>query len=339
MRTFTPDQLLRMTIQGELDRVSSEAMVRYCIERTVCIIRWSNGRFAYTQSRLGLSIDDLAYDIVADLVSGDEDAYCSRLRHALLNLPHDSEEERITSFEGTLLRNVSQSLSHLLSEFNRVQFLLRRSLRSGVRRRGDIVTLDMLDGRWYMLHDSAHACLERASMTWEQMRLHTRTSRTPGKSLALGLLEDVLELLENQSMYRKAVREGDIIRIATEIFASQMQTVEELEAHASQTEDFSGMLQEIEAHLPSALNDVMDELGEFYDSNNRLNSDEMEAFALAASDYVHGAARGEAETQYSYLREYMPGLTNERYRESYRNRLAYFIRKVTERLAFYIKTE
>jgi hypothetical protein len=339
MRTFTPDQLLLMTLRGELDRVSSEAMVRYCIERTVCIIRWSNGRFNYAKNRLGLSIEDLAYDIVAEFVSNEEETYCSRLRHALLNLPHGSEDERVTSFEGTLISIVSQSLSRMLGEFNRVQYLLLRSLRSGVRRRGNIVTLDMFDGRWYMLHDTDSACLELESMPWDQLRLHTRTSRVPGSSLALDLLEDVLDLLENQSVYRKAVREGDIIRIATEIFAAQMQAVTDLEAHSGGGDDNSGMLQEIEAHLLIAIDDVREELGEFYDSSNRLSPDEMDAFALAAQHYLRDASTGEQASQYAYLREYMPGLTNQRYRESYRNRLMYFIRKVTERIAFYVKMD
>ncbi|MCZ7556762.1 MAG: hypothetical protein M5R41_10215 [Bacteroidia bacterium] len=339
MRTYTPDQLLLMTLRGELDRVSSEAMVRYCIERTVGIIQWSNGQSVYAQNRLGLGIEDLAFDIVADLVAEQDDTGCALLRHALLQLPHETEEERRMSFEGTLIRNVTQSLSRLLGEFNRAQYLLLRSLRSGVRRRTDIVTLDMLDGRWYMRHDTAHAFLERESIPWEQLRMHIRTSGVQGKALVLELLEDTLDMLDAQSEYRKAVRESDIIRIATEIFASQLQTVADIESLDDQNNDITSTMQSVDSYLLSAIDDVRQRLGEFYDDTQRLSANELDAFVAAAQEYLQAATAGERLTLYSCLRGSMPGLTRLRYRETYRNRFEYFIRKITERLAVYVNAE
>lgn len=332
-------ELLRLTLAGSLDRSSTDAVIDLCVQHTVKILRWSRNQYSPRVMQIGLTVEDLAYDIVADIVTGPDGQHCAPLQTALRKLPHGDEDELLGSFEALLFSNVTQSLTRIQAEINRTQFLLLRSLRRNVKVRSDLTSIDGLDGRWYMFQDPDTACLERDAIPVEELRQYIRGADLNGFPLAIGLLLEMLHFLQDQDTYRKAVRENDVILISMEIVGTKLLDVVELERTIPDPGSGIDNMFLAERTVLRAIDQIREEFEAYYSDTDGLSEEEIEIFTRAATAFFRDRIDGESGSHYSYLRDEMPGLTQARFRESYHNRFAYFIKKVTESLSISLQNE
>ncbi len=328
-----------MTLNAELDRSAEDALIDLCLKRTVHILQWARKANSYRYNQLGMQIEDIAYDIIAELVIEIDGVRCAPLRGILLNVQDEQDDALLSNFEGILFGYVSQSMTRLFSEVNRTQYLLLRSLRYNAERQENVVSRDRLDGRWYLLHSESEARLHLPGMPVEELRQYLRGADLKQRPFALALLNEILKLLDGQEEYRKAVRESDVLQIALDIVGTQFASVMETEVPESDMVDVKDTLRHAERCLHRALEMNREWAEEFYTDKGRLNDHDLQAFQHAASSYVRDSFLGTSGSQYSYLREILPGLTQHRYRESYKNRLEYFIKKVVEVVGILMKKE
>jgi hypothetical protein len=285
----------------------------------------------YRITQNGLTIEDLAYDIIADLVVEKDGIRCAPLRDAFLRAGTEEEDVLLSVFDAVLFRRSTQSMSRLLAEQDRIGYLLLRSLRGNAGRYEDIVTMDRLDGRWYMLYSTGNARLHLPALPFEELNVHVSMRSAASRPLVLAVALDALELLQGQDEYRRALRETDIVQYTRKILSTGFN--DELLEEQRLSGDHNGEAQlRADRNYQKIIEQLRMRLMENHVRKRNFSADEFDAFFEAASEYARDTVTGTAESQYYYLRQVMPGLTQSRFRETYRNRFSYFLKKFLEQL-------
>ncbi|MDT8325665.1 MAG: hypothetical protein RRA94_16240, partial [Bacteroidota bacterium] len=155
---------LRVLLQGESSRDELDVLIVCAVRKTEGMLLWLSHRRNYRMQELGVSLRDIAYDIVAELFSGENEQCCARLRASLSGIDMSDDLELHSAFESILFKNLHQHLPRIFGEINPLFQHLLRSLRGHIYRSTDIVTLDRIDGRWYCLRDTPDTALVRPAM-------------------------------------------------------------------------------------------------------------------------------------------------------------------------------
>ncbi len=309
--------------EGRVDRM--EPLIDLCVKRTLRIISWLRRRQRTGLHTIGMRMEDIAFDVAANLFVAQYNSPHPPLYEQLH--PYVDAVERLTSeFETLLASNVFQSLTRLYAEGNRTRYLLLRRIREYTRVREDIVALDTLSGRLYHPADIEQALLHLPAMPEEELRVLLHASGAETRGTVRTLFDMAVELLFTQRQFRRALPEFVLLHVATELW--------ELHYLVDSEDDGEDRRERIElAHR--LIEQAVDALHESFERRSarteRLSVMEVDAFEHAALSYYLSMLDGQRLTQFTALRNAMPGLTQERYRASYRNQLEFYMRKVLEK--------
>ena len=322
-------QLLKSLLSTGLQPAQIDRLVRHSVDLSVTYIQWLTNRKGYQMQHLGLTFEDLAYDVVAELFAGVDEHCCTVLRQSLRegDTP-EHDEELIAAFHALLFRNVQQRLGRVFAEINPLYKYLHNALRSYVRRRSDIVHLDMIDGRWLCYRSVEISRLDLPSMPLRELRYVIRPSLRYGRSTAVSVLNAVFMVLDNQDEYRKAILEEDVLRMARDQLGSELE-------HADRLEEETGTPFE-SSTLSRVIDETVDECRPWVEHKyvrlGRLTTREADLFFEAIHQYFKDfMQQGETDGPFHYLRSCMPGLTHERFRTSYRHKYEYILNRIFER--------
>jgi hypothetical protein len=179
----------------------------------------------------------------------------------------------------------------------------------------------MLDGRWYLFGGVEAAMLERPVMPFEELRRSLGAVNPLHRSAAIEIFRLIENTLHGQDVYRRAVPETEIVRLALDFVGRDfMAASAPSEAEVSFAHDVAVLSHTIQRAIES----VRQSLERFYIERERLTRTEFELIlnAIKAS-FLEDAQGGEPRSSYAQLRHFMPGLTPERFHESYRRKYAY----------------
>jgi len=317
-------ELLDGLRRGSLDRRLTDVLIDRTVQQARQYIQWLIWHRGYHIGPTGLSVDDLAYDLIAELVSELDGEMLGRLRHALTELtdaadaPYDSE----SAFVAVVNRTVRCNIARLFMDLNPVQARLLRALRRYVQSRASMQRIDSVGGFWYARAGDAR--LERPPVPPDMLRAGTVAAGANGNPVR-SVLDACLAYLDGQDRWRLAVLEHDVIdltmaRLKMDHAASGgSHTVESVE---------SGDDGIAYAALTAALEDARDWVAARYVRTGKLSGEEADAMLDAILHYVDDLRRQDVLGHVSYLRQTMPGLTQQRYRESYRNMYEYILRSI-----------
>ncbi|MCB2206131.1 hypothetical protein KQI65_15420 [bacterium] len=270
---------------------------------------------------------DLAYDVVGELFAGEEEQCCASLRSGLADAAPEDREAILSSFEAILFKNVHQHLARIFGELNPLHQHLLRSLRGHVARNENLTSLDRLDGRWYLHSNSSMDTLVLPAMPIEDLRRHLHIRGIERAAPVARILHAVLQSLQEQDEYRKAVLEADVVQLTRESLGMEYphQTVKSNDPVESSDADVLGriLMRTLDATLPW--------IDEIYVQKKRLSTTEAECLVSAIRMYFKDLmGENEALGPYSYLRQCMPGLTHARFRSSYRRKFEYILQRVLD---------
>ena len=319
--------LLRALVRDSLHGMNLEQLVGFAVRRTEVVLQWLSYKKNYRFVDLGLEIRDVAYDMVGELFAGADTHCCKQLRAAIQGTDDDSPEALISAFEAILFKNVQQHLARIFGEIDPISQHLLRSLRGHIYHSSDIVTLDRFDGRWYALHGERSPDLAKPAMPIEMLRqsLHLH----PMKAVApiVQYFRSLLYVLRDQDEYRKAIHEGEILTLVRDLL--KMQYLAGAETYSNPDDNHDTMA--LGHVLFEALSTTLPWIEETYLKKNRLSRKEMNCFISAIRVYFNDLMT-ETETlgPYFYLRKDMPGLTHERFRESYRRKFENILHRVLD---------
>ncbi|MBN1447938.1 MAG: hypothetical protein JXA28_08400 [Bacteroidetes bacterium] len=320
--------LLRTLDERTLTATETEQLVLFAVRMSETYLRWLSRKRGYQLDQFGLTLEDLAYDVVADLFAGEQEHCCVLVRRAMDNLVEtESDEEVLAAFQALLFRNVQQRMARVFAEVHPLFHHLHNALRSYVHRTPDIVGWDMLDGRWYCLHSMEEARLELPGIPIQELRCVVRPPAGSIRSWVAAVLRSVMEHLQTQDTYRRAVLEEDVIRVARDILTAEFKY---------QSMEYAVMEVSLDiVHIGRVLHAAIEQcrpwLEHYYIAQQRLSERDLGLFLEAIRLYFMDLMNDrEVQSAYWYLRQCMPGLTQARFRESYRNKFKYILARILE---------
>lgn len=313
--------LLRALIAGPVSSRDADALIRLAIRRTEQLLYWNNKRRNFRMQATSLSLTDLAYDMTAELFIEGEDSLCGPLRASLLPYSDATDSDLLSVLDAILFRTIQNQSPRIFAEVNPDYHQLVRSLRQHANPREDITTLDMLDGRWYLFGGMEAAMLELPAMPFEELRRSLGTVDRQHRSIAIEIFRLIEEVLCGQDVYRRAVPETEVIHLARDFVGRGFEAAFAWsEPEASIAHDVAVLSHTIQRAIES----VRQSLERFYIERNRLTRTEFELILHAIKTYfLETAQGGEPRSSYAQLRSCMPGLTPERFQESYRRKYIY----------------
>ena len=322
-------QLLKSLLSEGLRPTQIDLLVRHAVSLSVTYIQWLTRRKGYQLQQLGMTYEDLAYDVVAEMFSGEDEYCCTALRQSLrAGEALEDADELLATFHAMLFKNVQQRMGRVFAEINPLYKYLHNALRSYVRRRSDILHLDMIDGRWLCYRNVGYARLDLPAIPLRELRYVIRPTLRYGESMAVSVLNAVFIVLDGQDSYRRAVLEEDVLRMARDLVGSELE-------HARIPEDETGTHVD-SGNLSRVIDAAIDESRPWVEHKyvrlGRLTEREadlfFEAIRLYFKDFMQ---QGETDGPFHYLRSCMPGLTHERFRASYRHKYEYIFNRILER--------
>lgn len=306
-------------------RVSSDAIVRAALMHARAYLRWLMWNHNYTLVPLGLSVDDLAADTIAELVSEIDGEHMERLRRALREITEgdDAGIPLEHALKAVVLRTVRLNLARVFMEMHPVRARLLRSLRRFAQTSPEIARHDGIAGFWYSAADR-DAQLELPPAP--QDALHAML--TPPSTLvqpAPAVLRGLLDALRSFPELRQAVAEADVLDITLRLLRTDQEAAAPTYLQLTiESEDALPLMEE----ALEALSSLRPWVQSAYVSRGKLSTEEMDAMLAAAGQYIADLARGEERGHYSYLRALLPDLTHDAYRAHHRNVYEYILRTV-----------
>ncbi|MBR9976733.1 MAG: hypothetical protein KFH87_01475, partial [Bacteroidetes bacterium] len=313
--------------KGAISQSDIDVIVAEALKHARSYLRWLMWNRNYTLAPLGMSIDDIACDAVAELLSEIDGEDMERLRKSLKNVlaPEPREIPLDCAFQAVVLRTVRLNLARVFTEIHPVRARLLRSMRRFEQSSGLIRRHDGLAGYSYSLSD-VDPCLERPATPQDVLRailILPKFTLQPAPAICVALLEALCSHPE----LRQAVWEDDVLDITlTELQAGQA-TAMKLEGDDEFTDGESPVQQE----TLTALTEMRAWVFESYVEKKKLTKEEASAMLRAAEGYILDLARDEDRGHYHYLRMLLPYLSNDVYRSRYRNIYEYIIRTVFTR--------
>ncbi len=319
------DTALTELIRERCSRASTDAIIRAALAHARAYLRWLMWNRNYTLVPLGMSIDDLAADTIAELVSEIDGEHMARLRRALLNLTSgdDAGLSPELALKAVVLRTVRLNLARVFMEMQPVRARLLRSLRRFAQSSPDIVRHEGVAGFWYSSADH-DARLELPPAPQDVLHAMLNPPSTLVQP-APAVLKALLDSLRSFPELRQAIAEDDVLDITLTLLHTDQE---------SATPVYPRMPDEPEDALPlkeealAALSSLRTWVISAYVSRGKLRIEETEAMLTAAARYITDLARGEERGHYSYLRDLLPDLTHESYRAHHRNVYEYILRTV-----------
>lgn len=321
MATLGP--LLENLLNGRIGARDVDAIIHSAISQARSYLRWLIWQRNYTVLPLGLTIDDLACDTVAELVSDLDGEQLARLRRALRDMREEEEAVSLEcAFKAVVLRTVRFNLARVFMDMQPVRARLLRSLRRAAQTRQLLRRIDSVSGYWYATVDG-DAMLELPAAPVELLRSLLRgpvLSVQPAPTVALTLLQRLREFPD----LRQAVAEEDVLELTLEL----LQADQEAATPDAQDDALSPDLSLLESTALEALQAMRPWLYASYVDKGKIDDHEAAAMLAAAEGYIRGLARNEDSTHYACLRRTLPGLTHPEYRSRYRNTYEYMLRGV-----------
>jgi hypothetical protein len=323
-------QLLRLLLRSGLDASSLETLVTSTVVLGERILRWLSSGRRYYLVPVGIPVGDLAYDLLAELLSGEGNDTCASLREGLLSIcgPDADDAELLSAMDALLLRTIHQQMARVLAESDPVSSRLLHSLRQQLRANDDCGVIDRIDGRWLFRKD-IDPLIERPACPLDTLRQLLRSLPNERSSVRRVLLQ-CFEVLADQEEYRRAVLELDVVRLGVDLIGRDFAALE-----TTSTTQASRHVYDVQL-LQRIMYDVVEEhrgwLEEKFLRKAAFTEGEIEAMLAAIRLYLEDAAIDETQHYYTYLRRCLPGLSQQRYREHYKNRFEYICRKILDEI-------
>lgn len=328
MRTWLqayPDRvaLARALLDDSLTPGGVHRLTTLVLDAATHVAGWIVHTRGYTFVKMGLTLDDISCDVVADLLAAHDGSALHRFRTSLEHF--DGVTTDTAAFDAALMQiltvTVDQNLTRLFREFDPVYARALRMLRLFVRDHPDLVRIERdLAGTLYVAA-AAPDDRERAVVPWDVLETMLHVGAPDGNPAVI-VLESCLQMLHDHPVFRCAVHESAVMRLTIDLLGRSFTPEIQVEQEAGVGHDRSLLLAEIER----ALDMTQAWITSSYVARCKLTSAEGEALLSALRMFVRDIGENDERARVTYLQAVMPGLSYEVFRTRYRNLFDYMIR-------------
>ncbi len=316
---------LEQLCNGSIAQDGVHIIVSATVDYAYHVLQWMQHRRAYTFDRMGLSLRDVAYDVVAELLADGSIGVCTNLRKGLSSEYAVPGTPLTARYSAIVVRTVQQNLTRVFAEFDPVRARLIETVRRHVRSTDRYLCIDGFLGRLYTVADPAVARLHCEYPDEPHLRHAAFRTRCLQPSPMIAVLEHCLAALSTDNHVQCAIFEHDLLRIVVSMLGAELDAVTfDSTSMPAVAEGQEELLREIDRTIINARSWIMHK----FVRPHRLTAGEADAILDACRHALLDAAYADQRDHYSYLRETMHGLSYERYRAIYRHRTEYIFRKI-----------
>jgi len=316
----TVEPLLCMLLRGELQARDVARLARAILHETRFLMAWVAGEKRWSFLDYGLSYDDVAADVVADLLAGSVTEPCEILRSSLLTARNNSDESVALCelLRNILLGAIRQGVFRILAEHDPVRAKLIRSLRRFVTRCTEVVVFTCPAGRLYCSVPEEHSLRNKPVVGVEELAAIIRRENGE-RNPAVRTLKACLCALEPRRDYRRAVYESDILLLTLERLASE---------YSVETSECDFQLHQCDLHVVKrAINLATEQthgwIMDSYVGTGKLSAIEVEAILSSVVEQLLHTGDGRCRKHIDALRRFLPDVTREQFCAKYRRTYLY----------------
>ena len=274
-------------------------------------------------NRLGISLDDLAVDCIADLFARDDRGTFPSLHSYFADVTLDSlsDPEVLGLCRRLVFSAVNQQLFRIFGSYDPAFRKLLRNLKGAARRIPGVQLVEHQGDAWLLFSANGARITARPVMPPEFLEMHLARSLSV-RSSATDMLRSVGEVLVDQPGFARAYPLLGLASVLRQMLV-RMGVVEEPE----QQDGISTA--EIDKVLKQLLPEVVSAVGMRYLRDGKLQPALLDAYQDAVREILlmeFGDGNGRDVSFCDILTTKIPGLTPAGYASEHRSRLEYLVR-------------
>jgi len=327
MHTATLRAALEALFTRALSHPELELIVRSFHSLALAYIgrKVSTGRLG--PNRLGISLEDLAVDCIADLFTQDDQGRFSALQSyfAGADLRGISGSELLGLCRRLVFSAVNQQLFRIYGHYDPAFRKLLRNLKGSAHRVPGVRLVEHQGDSW-VLFSSNGATLGREPVIPPEYLETLLSSHLSVRSSSVDMLRSVGQVLAENSAYASGYPLIGLASVLRHMLA-RMEVVDEPGERDGIT------VEEMESVLRGILPEVLSGIGARYVRDGKLGPDILRAYQSAVREILlmeFGHGNGHGVSFCDILSTVLPGVTRAEYAEVHRSRLEYLVR-VTRR--------
>jgi hypothetical protein len=345
MTTEGRTRQLRNALHDVLGGNPSHAPLAFVVEHSrrwaLAYLRTASQRVTGVFQRLGMSPEDAAYDVIAELFSRDQKGSFHVLQRWWNNLrPNDrsTDEALEQAFRRLVVGAVHQRAFQSYRDSDPHLAKIIRNIKLALKKHPTVRQILDQDFPALIARHCKSSRSHLPQMPSEVLLPQLYDLTMPRASLSR-MLDSLGEILSSQMEYRRILPVVQAALLIREVYLSDACRADGSEYATGFSEsDVEGMVGEaLECVRRSALANYL--------NKRKLSEDELQAHSAALelimrSYYLDGRTKNGADgTFYASLKKHLPGLTQENFRRKHRMILEYLVKQTTRHLRIAIQKE
>ncbi len=323
-------------LNDTLKREDLERLINLCHRMALAYLRMKASSNRLYMIR-GEKLEDLAWDFIADLFEKNRKGELVKLKEYFseMDLHGFSESELKIELRKLVFTKVDDNIFRAVGEKDPSLRKIIRNLKLAIRNSDSKHRVCYKDSLIIVEQDERRQ-LPAMPSEFMQMKL---CSRLDEKMQIPEIVIEVIDVLQHQDQYRKRFSLVALATIIRETFVHFHETTSE-EKNKPQA-DLHLLNGEFEKFLTESIKTVKEDTGKKYVIKGKINGRQLDIYMNAAKDIVRDQfTDGRKEySQFEYLKDHLPELEYETFRENDRQILEYLVKLVREDLVNIFKDE
>jgi hypothetical protein len=310
-------------------RQAVKELVEFCHALAIAYLRRRAACGSFKADLLGLRLEDVAFDCIADLFRTSEEGLFHELARYYSSVAYESlDDDALAGMTRRLVfSKVTSALHRQYREIDPALHKVLRNLKATVRL-VEGVSLENAGNDW-LLHFSAdaHGISQLPLMPPEILEAHLAAS-IAYSSTTRGILLAVREALEEQSLYSRSY---PLLSFALALRAAYARFGDEPIGDVDHSVAFAE--DEVEAGILTSLDRVRSAMRHTYVETGKVEEDLYFSYLRTAADILRSEFIGNGNADggyYEHLLMHVPDLTRENYRDYHRGMLEYIVRLIRQ---------
>ena len=327
------EQHLRVNLLAILGETPSSVQVDefalFCHRLALISLRHKRERRTYREDILGLTVEDAAYDCIAELFRRDDAGSFVQLKAYfggidLANLP---QEHLVAHLRRLVFAKVNEGMARMYHEADPILSRILRNLKLAVASLGNFEEIERF-GESYLAPSFVEPLDHLPLLTLEELE-NMLTGAVHQGSNAPTVLNALAIALTEQSDSARVVPLLLLGHAVRSLFSMEERSV------LTTIPDNHAMLEDdVRRAIDEGLSLIKGSLFAEYVQARKLSHEMFETYFVVIQKYLHAKLvlhDGRKSSLFNLAKEEFPGLTNKDYREQHRPKLEYFLKLTQEK--------